>query len=143
MCESETQNNARLKRLTLRSVALIHLSAFRRCKGVKGLHLSRATRLPVLLRALQDMTRAPATVVFVESGETGETLKQLVHQICQDQCLIPPVLPLEYENIRYWLHHFATEGETQQVCKWQRVTQRCNELPTCRCLPRWRRSARV
>ena len=82
-----------------------------------------ATRLQVVLQAVQDMTGAPAIVVFVESGETCETLKLLVHQICQGQCLMPPVLPLEYENIRYWLHHSATEGETQQVCKWQRFAQ--------------------
>lgn len=61
------------------------------------------------------MSRLPATVVFVESGEPSDTLKQLVHQICQDQCLLPPVLPLEYVNVRYRLHQHASEGETQQV----------------------------
>lgn len=69
----------------------------------------------LLAPAIQGMARVPATVVFVQSGEPGDTLKQLVHQICQDQCLLPPLLPLEYENIRYRLHHSASAGKTQYV----------------------------
>ncbi|KAL3138717.1 hypothetical protein ABBQ32_006471 [Trebouxia sp. C0010 RCD-2024] len=69
------------------------------------------------------MARVPATVVFVQSGEPGDTLKQLVHQICQDQCLLPPLLPLEYENIRYRLHHSASadaspDGDALQAFEW-------------------------
>lgn len=58
------------------------------------------------------MTRSPAVVAFVESGEPGETLRQLVQQVCQYQCLMPPVMPVEYENVRYWLHQSAGIGET-------------------------------
>lgn len=57
------------------------------------------------------MLSASTTVAFVESGEPFDTLKQLVHQSCQDQRLLLPVLPLEYENVFYRLHQSASEGE--------------------------------
>lgn len=59
------------------------------------------------------MLSASTIVAFVESGEPFDTLKQLVHRACQDQCVILPVLPLEYENVHYRLQQSASEGETK------------------------------
>ena len=60
------------------------------------------------------MTSASAVIAFVESGDV-ETFKQLVYQACQDQSWMPPVLSLEYQNVRYRLHQSAGEGNARQV----------------------------
>ena len=66
----------------------------------------------LIAKVLTDMQLSASTiVVFVESGEAFDTLKQLVHQVCQDQCLMLPVLPLEYESVHYLLHQSASEGD--------------------------------
>ena len=62
------------------------------------------------------MQSASTIVAFVASGEPCDALKQLVRQACKDQCLLSPVLPLEYESVHYRLHHSASEGETK-LCR--------------------------
>ena len=50
-------------------------------------------------------------VAYIESGQAVGILKDLVLQACQQQSILPPVLPLEHEDVCYRLYMPAAEGD--------------------------------
>ena len=76
------------------------------------------------------MQTASTVVAFVASGEPFDALKQLVHQACQHQCLMP-VLPLEYQNVHYRLQQPASEGETKLCRVIVQAPARLNRVEYC------------
>ena len=57
------------------------------------------------------MVSASSVIAFVESGHAFDGLKQLMQQTCQELKCVLPVLPLEYEGVRYRLQRAAAEGK--------------------------------
>lgn len=56
-----------------------------------------------------------SVLAFVESGHAFDSLRQIVQQCCQETNSMPPVLPLEYEGVRYRLHQAAAEGKVHNL----------------------------
>ena len=61
-------------------------------------------------------------VAFVENGRASDTFSALVHQACQDQKILPPVLRLEFDTVRYRLFRSAAKGTAGSAsrCWWLR-----------------------
>jgi hypothetical protein len=51
-----------------------------------------------------------SVVVYVESGQATDTLKEFVRHSCLQQSILLPVLPLEHENGWYRLYISPAEG---------------------------------
>jgi hypothetical protein len=51
-----------------------------------------------------------SVVVYLESGQATDTLKEFVRHSCLQQSVLLPVLPLEHENGSYRLYVPPAEG---------------------------------
>lgn len=61
----------------------------------------------LLVRSSRSMS---SVVVYLESGQATDTLKEFVRHSCLQQSVLLPVLPLEHENGSYRLYVPPAEG---------------------------------